>query len=71
MLALTQFLMVFVLGILYLRRSEKVYDPLAERAIAAYADHDADPAPSRLADVGGVDAAAGAGAVSASPEVRR
>jgi uncharacterized membrane protein (DUF485 family) len=33
-LALTQFLMVGVLGIMYLRRSEKVYDPLAERAAA-------------------------------------
>ena len=30
-LALTQFVMVFTLGIMYLRRSEKVYDPLAER----------------------------------------
>jgi uncharacterized membrane protein (DUF485 family) len=30
-LALTQFVMVFVLGYLYLRRSERVYDPLAER----------------------------------------
>lgn len=42
-LALTQFLMVFVLGLLYLRRSERVYDPLAEKAIAAYADHDTEP----------------------------
>ncbi|HEV2786915.1 MAG TPA: DUF485 domain-containing protein [Solirubrobacteraceae bacterium] len=30
-LALTQFVMVAVLGLMYLRRSEKVYDPLAER----------------------------------------
>ena len=30
-LALTQFVMVGVLGLMYLRRSEKVYDPLAER----------------------------------------
>jgi uncharacterized membrane protein (DUF485 family) len=29
-LALTQFVMVGVLGIMYLRRSEKVYDPLAD-----------------------------------------
>ncbi len=31
-LALTQFLMVLVLGIMYLRRAEHTYDPLAERA---------------------------------------
>ncbi|MDX6691043.1 MAG: hypothetical protein QOG15_2500 [Solirubrobacteraceae bacterium] len=30
-LALTQFVMVFALGIMYLRRSERVYDPLAEK----------------------------------------
>jgi uncharacterized membrane protein (DUF485 family) len=33
-LALTQFVMVGVLGIMYLRRSERVYDPLAETAVA-------------------------------------
>jgi uncharacterized membrane protein (DUF485 family) len=33
-LALTQFVMVGVLGIMYLRRSERVYDPLAEQAVA-------------------------------------
>jgi uncharacterized membrane protein (DUF485 family) len=31
-LALTQFVVVGVLGIAYLRRSERVYDPLAEKA---------------------------------------
>jgi uncharacterized membrane protein (DUF485 family) len=31
-LALTQFVMVGVLGIMYLRRAERVYDPLAEKA---------------------------------------
>ena len=30
-LALTQFLMVFVLGILYLRKADREYDPLAQR----------------------------------------
>jgi uncharacterized membrane protein (DUF485 family) len=30
-LALTQFVMVFALGLLYLRRAEAVYDPLAEK----------------------------------------
>jgi len=32
-LALTQFVMVVVLGLMYLSRSSKIYDPLAERAI--------------------------------------
>ena len=32
-LALTQFLMVFVLGIMYLRRSANEYDPLAQRVV--------------------------------------
>ena len=32
-IALTQFVMVGVLGILYLRRSERVYDPLAEKVV--------------------------------------
>ncbi len=35
-LALTQFVMVLVLGLMYLRRSERVYDPLAEKAIEHY-----------------------------------
>ena len=38
-LALTQFLMVLVLGILYLRKSANTFDPLAERAIQGYAGH--------------------------------
>ena len=41
-LALTQFLMVLVLGLMYLRRSERVYDPLAEKAIAGYAEEHGD-----------------------------
>jgi uncharacterized membrane protein (DUF485 family) len=32
-LALTQFVMVFALGLMYLRRSERVYDPLAEKVV--------------------------------------
>ena len=32
-LALTQFVMVFVLGILYLRKSDRHYDPLAKRVV--------------------------------------
>jgi uncharacterized membrane protein (DUF485 family) len=37
-LALTQFVMVVTLGIWYLRKSEDVFDPLAERVIARYAE---------------------------------
>ena len=37
-LALTQFLMVLVLGLMYLRKSERVFDPLAEKTIARYVD---------------------------------
>jgi uncharacterized membrane protein (DUF485 family) len=32
-LALTQFVMVFVLGIMYLRKSDRDYDPLAARIV--------------------------------------
>ena len=32
-LALTQFVMVFVLGIMYLRRSNRDYDPLSARVV--------------------------------------
>jgi uncharacterized membrane protein (DUF485 family) len=32
-LALTQFVMVFVLGLLYLRKSDREYDPLAARVV--------------------------------------
>jgi uncharacterized membrane protein (DUF485 family) len=42
-LALTQFLMVFVLGIWYLRKSENEFDPLAAKAIEAYADDEQHP----------------------------
>jgi uncharacterized membrane protein (DUF485 family) len=37
-LALTQFLMVFVLGILYLRKADRVYDPLAQRVVTKAGD---------------------------------
>ena len=42
-LALTQFVMVFVLGVWYLRKADKEFDPLAQRAIASYADHEHHP----------------------------
>ena len=32
-LALTQFVMVFVLGLMYLRRADRVYDPLAAKVV--------------------------------------
>jgi uncharacterized membrane protein (DUF485 family) len=54
-LALTQFVMVLVLGILYLRKSEQVFDPLAERAIARYADAHPDQAAGRRAGTGAAD----------------
>jgi len=38
-LALTQFLMVLVLGLMYLKRAGRTYDPLAEKAIEGYAQH--------------------------------
>ena len=61
-LALTQFLMVFVLGLMYLSRSEKVYDPLAEKAIAKYVEQEA-----RSHDTPSRDGAgAGTGAKAAS-----
>ena len=42
-LALTQFAMVFILGLWYLRKADKEFDPLAEKAIAAYADDELHP----------------------------
>ena len=38
-LALTQFLMVLVLGLMYLKRANGTYDPLAAKAIEKYAGH--------------------------------
>jgi uncharacterized membrane protein (DUF485 family) len=43
-LALTQFVMVLVLGLMYLSRSAKVYDPLAAKAIERWAHLDTDAA---------------------------
>jgi uncharacterized membrane protein (DUF485 family) len=47
-LALSQFLMVMVLGVWYLRKSDKEFDPLAEKAIEAYAHHDMHPGERRF-----------------------
>ena len=46
-LALTQFVMVFGLGLWYLRKADTVFDPLAARAIEAYADEDDHPGAGR------------------------
>jgi uncharacterized membrane protein (DUF485 family) len=47
-LALTQFLMVLVLGLWYLRKADNEFDPLAERAIEAYADDEMHPGGQRF-----------------------
>ena len=47
-LALTQFAMVFILGLWYLRRADHDFDPLAEKAIAAYADDAVHPGDRRF-----------------------
>jgi len=64
-LALTQFLMVLVLGVMYLRRSANVFDPLAERAIADHAEH-----PGRFARTGGDAEGQAVGSRSATPAGR-
>jgi uncharacterized membrane protein (DUF485 family) len=46
-LALTQFVMVWGLGLWYLRKSDNEFDPLAEKAIESYAHDDLHPGPSR------------------------
>jgi uncharacterized membrane protein (DUF485 family) len=45
-LALTQFLMVFVLGIWYLRKSGREYDPLAQRVVDMAERGELQPRPS-------------------------
>ena len=39
-LALTQFVMVFVLGLIYLRKADREYDPLAQRVVTKAGDGD-------------------------------
>ena len=58
-LALTQFLMVLVLGILYLRKSANVFDPLAARAIQRHDPHTARFARARAGEDVGDDTAVG------------
>jgi uncharacterized membrane protein (DUF485 family) len=59
-LALTQFVMVVVLGLAYLSRSSKVYDPLAERAVEGHVAPDPE---DRRGAAGARAASAGGGAV--------
>jgi uncharacterized membrane protein (DUF485 family) len=49
-LALTQFVMVLVLGIMYLRRADRVYDPLAAKAIERWTYLDTDAARASRAE---------------------
>jgi uncharacterized membrane protein (DUF485 family) len=49
-LALTQFVMVLVLGIMYLRRADRVYDPLAAKAIERWTYLDTDEARAAQAE---------------------
>ena len=68
-LALTQFLMVLVLGLMYLKRANNIYDPLAEKAIESYAQHS-----GRYAATdghGNGDTAVGSRAAGSEPEVAR
>jgi uncharacterized membrane protein (DUF485 family) len=67
-LALTQFVMVLVLGLLYLRKADRDFDPLAEKAIEKYAGHAHRYAPA--ADHGNGDAV-GARAAAPTTEVER
>jgi uncharacterized membrane protein (DUF485 family) len=66
-LALTQFVMVFTLGILYLKRSERVFDPLSDAAIERYVEKDPGAARGgrfgREGDADGPTGTTGTGAV--------
>jgi uncharacterized membrane protein (DUF485 family) len=64
-LALTQFVMVAVLGLMYLRRADNVYDPLAEKAVRRALSTDPER-PSAAASAEGVGRSG-----ADSPEVLR
>jgi len=70
-LALTQFLMVLVLGLMYLKRSADIYDPLAERAIEGYAHHHGRFARSHGDGDGDGDTAVGSRAAGSERETAR
>ena len=67
--ALTQFVMVLVLGLMYLRMSANVFDPLAAKAIEDYADHHQRYAKDDHGPRGGDDV--GSRAAGSEPEVAR
>src|SRR5215216_4626833 len=60
-LALTQFLMVLVLGLMYLKRSENVYDQLADKVIERYAHEHDGPPPDEIGNGQATPARSGAG----------
>ena len=60
-LALSQFLMVLVLGLMYLSRSANTFDPLAEKAIEDYAGHSGRYAAADVHEDGGDVASRAAG----------
>ena len=62
-LALTQFVMVLVLGLWYLRKSNKEFDPLAAKAIEKYEGH-----PQRFAKTDGHGDEVGSRAATSSTE---
>jgi uncharacterized membrane protein (DUF485 family) len=67
-LALTQFAMVFILGIWYLRKADKEFDPLAARAAArAVETAEGDPAPARFSTG---ETTAGSDVAATTPEER-
>ena len=47
MLALTQFLMTWVLGYMYLKRADRTFDPLAQKAAERALEGSREPAPPR------------------------
>ena len=68
-LALTQFVMVLVLGLMYLKRASNTFDPLAEKAIEGYAQHSGRYAATDVHGDG--DTAVGSRAAGSDPEVAR
>jgi uncharacterized membrane protein (DUF485 family) len=70
-LALTQFVMVVVLGLTYLRRAANVYDPLAERAVERYAAQHEHAASAAGNGDGDGDSAVGSRAAGSDREIAR
>ena len=63
-LALTQFLMVLVLGIMYLRKADHVYDPLAQRVVTKAGDDGGEAGRAAEGRFARREAAAGRGEVT-------